>query len=395
MLAMPPAPRTVVLPDFLEAALTAGHPWVYRDHVPPRFTAETGAWVRVQAGRRTAFALWDATSPIALRLFSAHAVPDAGFFAERARSAWELRAPLRDAGVTAYRWLYGEGDGLPGVVVDLYGDHAVLVTYADAVATVVPWIVDALWRVARLRGVVQRPRALEDRAEGLVVLRGDPPPAELTVVEHGVRFHVDLARGQKTGLFLDHRENRRYVAGIAHGRTVLNLFSYTGGFSLHAASGGAREVVSVDSAAPATAAARDNFALNGLPEDRHVAVTEDAFAFLERARAEGRRFDLVITDPPSFARSRSQQRAALRSYVRLHAAALGVVAPSGLYAAASCTAQVSPAEFRATLAEGAARARCRLQLVHEAGQPLDHPVAAQHPEGRYLKFVVGRAVAIP
>lgn len=392
---MLPAPRTVALPAFLEPALAAGHPWVYRDHVPARFSAENGAWVRVRAGRQTAFALWDATSPIALRIFSAHAVPDAAFFAERVRRAWELRAPLRDAEVTAYRWLYGEGDGLPGVVVDLYGEHAVLVTYSDAVATLVPPVVEALWDLGRLRGVVEKPRALADRAQGLVVHRGDPPPADLTVVEHGVRFRVDLARGQKTGLFLDHRENRRFVGGLARGRRVLNLFCYTGGFSLFAARGGAREVVSVDSAAPAMAATRDNFALNGLPSDHHLAVTEDAFTFLARAAAEGQRFDLVIADPPSFARSRAQQRAALRAYVRLHAAALAVVAPGGLYAAASCTAQVSPADFQATLAEGAARARCRLQLVHEAGQPLDHPVAAQHPEGRYLKFVVGRVLAIP
>jgi 23S rRNA (cytosine1962-C5)-methyltransferase len=124
-------------------------------------------------------------------------------------------------------------------------------------------VVEALWDLGRLRGVVEKPRALADRAQGLVVHRGDPPPADLTVVEHGVRFRVDLARVQKTGLFLDHRENRRFVGGLARGRRVLNLFCYTGGFSLFAARGGAREVVSVDSAAPAMAATRDNFALNG------------------------------------------------------------------------------------------------------------------------------------
>jgi 23S rRNA (cytosine1962-C5)-methyltransferase len=389
---MAPAPRTIQLPAFLEGALAAGHPWVYRDHVPRGFTARTGTWVQVRAGRRSAFAVWDEESPIALRVYSEQTVPDAGWVEARVQAAWELRAPLRAAGVTAYRCLHGEGDGLPGIVVDLYGEFAVLVTYSDAVASLVPAVVAALERRVPLRGIVQRARAVAERAGGLLLLRGEPPPPDLVVVEHGVRFHVDLARGQKTGLFLDHRENRRRVGALASERRVLNLFAYTGGFSLYAAAGGARQVVSVDSAAPAIAAAAENFSLNDLDGDRHLGVAEDAFDFLERARSTGEQFDLVIADPPSFARSRAQLRTALRSYARLHAAALRVVSPGGLYAAASCTAQVSPADFRQTLADGATRARCRLQIVHEAGQPLDHPTFAQHLEGRYLKFVVGRVL---
>ncbi|MBN2196914.1 MAG: class I SAM-dependent rRNA methyltransferase [Polyangiaceae bacterium] len=395
MAAVSDVPPTVVLPPFLEAALGIGHPWVYRDHVPPRFSAPTGTWVRVCAGKRAAFALWDAESPIALRLYAVEGVPNAAWVEARIRAAWQLREPLRAAGVTAFRWVYGEGDGLPGIVVDLYGEYAVVVAYSDAVLPLVPWVVDALGRMTTLRGVVQRSRAIEERAGGLVLLRGERPPDELTVVEHGIRFQVDLSRGQKTGLFLDHRENRRFLGDIARDRDVLNLFAYTGGFSLYAARGGARHVVSVDVAAPAIAAAAVNFSLNQLPPAHHETIASDVFVFLEQARVEGRRFDLVIADPPSFAKSRAQQRAALRSYVKLHAASLRVLAPQGLYAAASCTAQIDRADFQATLAEAASRCRCRLQILHEAGQPLDHPVAAQHPEGRYLKFVVGRVLPIP
>lgn len=389
------APPMVVLPRFLEPALETGHPWVYRDHVPPQFTADSGTWVQVRAGKRSGFGLWDAKSPIAIRLFATGVVPDQAWVHARVRAAWELRAPLRDAGVTAYRWLYGEGDLLPALVVDLYGSHAVLVTYADAVEPLVPWVVEALATTTPLSSVVRRRRALDDRSEGLQLLRGQPPPKQLVVVEHGARFQVELERGQKTGLFLDHRENRRFAASLARGRRVLNLFAYTGGFSVHAARAGATEVVSVDSAAPAIQAAAENLALNGLDPARHPTVVADAFAYLERARAEAQRFDLVISDPPSFARSRAQRHGALRSYVRLHAASLQLVAPEGYYAAASCTAQVSPTDFLATLAEGAARAQRRLQIVHEAGHPLDHPVAAHHPEGRYLKFVAARVSSIP
>src|SRR5690606_4634751 len=156
--------------------------------------------------------------------------------------------------------------------------------------------------------------------------------------------------------------------------------------------GGATHVTSVDIAAPALDAARDNFTLNGLDPDAHAFVAADVFRYLETLRAEGRRFDLVVCDPPSFAKSREHVRAALRAYVRLNAHGLAVTRPGGLYAAASCTAQVSPEAFRDALARAAARARVRFQILHDAAQALDHPVAVGHPEGRYLKFVLGRVL---
>lgn len=380
--------RELVLPGSLAAHLAAGHPWIYRDHVPRNFDAPSGSWVKVRSGAWAGVALWDRTSPIALRVFARSAVPDEAFVERRLVDAWELRAPLREQGVTAFRVVYGEGDGLPGVVVDYYAGHCVLVTYADSLDVLVAPLTKALMRTVGARSVLRR------RGPGDVqVLAGEAPSRELVIEEHGgMRLLVDVFVGQKTGLFLDHRENRRFIGEQAHGKDVLNLFAYTGGFSVAAALGGARSVVSVDGAAPASEASVANFRLNGLRAFPHEAVTRDAFEYLEEAARSGRDFDLVISDPPSFAKSRAQLKAAEKAYRRLTALGLAVTRPGGLYAAASCTSQVSPEAFRQVLADACRKQRVRLQIVHDIGQPLDHPVLAAHPEGRYLKFVVGRVL---
>jgi 23S rRNA (cytosine1962-C5)-methyltransferase len=208
------------------------------------------------------------------------------------------------------------------------------------------------------------------------------------VEEHGLSLAVDLRRGQKTGLFLDQRENRFYVEGRAAGARVLNLFGYTGGFSLSAARGGALHVTTVDVAPDAIAAARENFALNGFDPARHAFVVDDVFDYLKKADERGDRFDVVVCDPPSFARRQAQIEKAASAYVRLHTAGLRVTRPGGLYAAGSCTARVSASDFHEILARAGRNARRRCRIVHDAGQPADHPVLLGHPEGRYLKFVV-------
>ena len=386
----PTDPHTLELPKNIEASLAEGHPWIYRDNVPRDFTAPSGAWVRIRAGRFTGYALWDAESAIALRVFSAVGQPDAAWVKMRVSAAWELRAELRERGITAFRCLAGEGDGLPGVTADFYVGFVVLVTYSAALEAIVVWVIEALRELPGVLGILRRDHA--ERSAELELLSGRRPPSELVVEENGVRFPVDLAAGQKTGLFLDQRDNRRFAAELARGRSVLNLFSYTGGFSLHAALAGAARVTSVDSAPGAMQAARRGFELNGLDPDAHEFVVGDAFEYLERAASEKRRFDLVISDPPSFAKSRQQLPGAERAYSRLGTACMNVTLPGGFYAASSCTGQVSPEAFKKLLASAASKARKRFQLVHEAGQALDHPVLAGHPEGRYLKFVVGRVL---
>lgn len=403
----------IILDPAIKARLAQGHPWVYRNHVREAGRLASGQWVRVRCGGLTAYGLWDARSPIAVRLFSRYGPPGPAWVQERVWEAWEGRASLRDADppTSAYRWIYGEGDGLPGLVTDRYGDYAVIQTYAESLQALVPLVAQSLRACdPSLRGVSLRersadepPSAAEERdapsAEGppsrLRTLWGEAPPADLVVQEHGLYFRADLYRGQKTGLFLDHRENRRSVERLAAGRSVLNCFAYTGGFSLYALRGGAAEVVSADVGKGLAEAAADNLALNGLDSGRHRFVTDDCFTLLDSYAKTGRRFQLVILDPPSFARQKSSLHAALRAYARLNSLAIRCLEPGGFLVSASCTSQVSPEQFRNALAEAAAHTNTRLQLVQEAGQPADHPVPAGFPEGRYLKFVVARALPLP
>jgi 23S rRNA (cytosine1962-C5)-methyltransferase len=383
----------VDLPAALARAIGAGHPWVYRDHVPKSFRAPTGAWVRIQCGPLSAVALWDADSPLALRIFSRDRVPDPEWVEGRVRDALALRRAVGVIGAaSAYRWIGGEGDCIPGIFVDRYAAFAVITADGAAVARIVPWVAEALARTGELAGVLEKRRRGEGE-ERVVTLWGRPPPRDLLIEENGLRFRANLYEGQKTGLFLDQRDNRSTVERLAGGRSVLNLFGYTGAFSVYAARGGATHVTTVDIAEGAVAAARDNFALNGFDPDAYDFFAEDVFDYLRGAAQRRERFDLVVCDPPSFARSRAHRDRALKAYTRLHAAALAVTAPRGLYAASSCTTQVGPDAFRGTLADGARKARRALQIVHDAGHAPDHPVLAGHPEGRYLKFMV--ALALP
>lgn len=380
------------LPAALKPSLDRGHPWVYRNRVPRDPGLPSGTWVRVRCDGLTAYGLWDAQSPIAVRLFSRRQVPDARWVAARVAEAWEARASLRATPTTAYRWVYGEGDSLPGLVVDLYAGYAVVRSYAESVEVVVPWLADALHAHARLRGILWR-RGDRDRG-GDEVLWGRPPPGDLVVEEHGLLFAADLAAGQKTGLYFDQRENRRFLAPWCRDKTVLDAFCYTGGFSLCALRAGAAQATLCDAAPAAVEAARQNLELNNLDPAPHTFLVQDCFQLLDRYAAAGRRFDVVVLDPPSLARDREGRRAAERAYVRLNRRAIDCVAPGGLLASASCTAQVAPAAFRQALAEAARRAGRRLLILHDAGQPLDHPVAAHFPEGRYLKFVLGRVLPL-
>ena len=406
----------LILPAHLKTRLGQGHPWVYRDQVADAPRLPSGTWVRVRCGGFSAYGLWDASSPIAVRLFARQAPPDAAWVAARVREAWDRRAPLRSGATTAYRWLFGEGDGLPGITVDLYDQFAVVATYADAVTTLLPWLVDALRATAPLKGILHRPRgATEDggpqtaddggavlgsgrstvggrRSPVVQRLWGQPPPRDLTVQEHELTFLANLATGQKTGLFLDQRENRRTVEDWAAGKTVLNCFAYSGGFSVYAARGGATQVTSVDVAADALADAQTNFARNGFDPADHRFEVADVFEYLPALAEAGRQFDLVVLDPPALARSRQSQHAALRAYTRLNALGMRVVKPGGILVTSSCTAQVGPEAFRETLAQAGAQAARRLLILHEAGQPLDHPVPAHFPEGRYLKFILGQVM---
>lgn len=390
-----PKARTATITAGAANAVLRGHPWIWREavtRVPP--DAKTGDAITIQdpAGHAIGQALWDGTSPIAARIYarSVERELDAGMLVAAVRRAFARRDRWKDdRETTAYRLCHGEGDRVPGVVIDRYADTAVLRFDGDAIAVWLSSLVEGIWPLLEARGV--RSLALRstrgENDERMRPLAGDPPPETITVRENGVAMVVDLLRGQKTGAFLDQRDNRRRVRDLARGRRVLNLFSYAGGFSTAAVLGGAEHVTSVDLAQAAHATAQASMRANDIDPSAHAFVTADAFVFLDSAQKKGQRWDLVVSDPPSFAPSEKSRPRALTAYRRLHGVCAAVLAPGGILCASSCSSHV-PAEDFATTLDDAATGRSDLSLVEMHGAPWDHPTLPGWPEGRYLKFAV-------
>lgn len=432
-------PPQVLLTRNLIRSIQSGHPWLYREalQAPPGLPTGTVVDLVDRAGRFLGRGLYDAESPIALRLFTldrGEAV-DAALVRRRLAEALALRRrtvaglgtapsagpharphagpharphakPHEGAGepTNAFRLCHGEGDRLPGLVIDVYDHVAVLICDGAAAQSLVPAATAAVLELLAdlgVRAVYERQQRrtggggrllhgeLAPREAGSAPDPSDPlRPGEVLVREHGMRLLVDVVNGQKTGLFIDQRENRRRIRGCAAGLTVWNGFSYTGGFSVAAALGGARRVVTVDRAAPAVETARRSFRHNGLDEGAHGFVVADVFEELSAMHRRGERFDLVIVDPPSFAKAEKDVPAALSAYRELHRLALDAVQPGGLLAAASCSSHVDETAFLGTLSEAATAAGRPLRFLEIHGQPADHPTLPAFPEGRYLKFVL-------
>jgi 23S rRNA (cytosine1962-C5)-methyltransferase len=374
--------------------IVRGHPWVWESAIvfsEARAAGEEVALVAEDTKKRIGRGIFDPDSPIAVRAWTLGDVPiDADLVRARILSALKIRERLfADGRTTAYRIVHGEGDRMPGIVVDRYADVAIVRADGAAAEAVVRRFASTI--TGALRSAGARSVALRASARGeevrLESLAGDAPPGAVTVQEHGVPFVVDLAKGQKTGAFLDQRENRRRFGALAGGRDVLNLFSYAGGFSLHAAKAGARAVTSVDIASGAHATAQASFREAGLRPDASTFVTADVFAFLKQAKQTGARWDLIVSDPPSFAPNERTLQRALASYRALHRSCASVLAPGGIFCASSCSSHVDAAMFASTL-DDAALGQRELALLEMFGQPADHPTLAAWPEGRYLKFAI-------
>jgi 23S rRNA (cytosine1962-C5)-methyltransferase len=374
----------------LERSLRAGHPWIFREAIEA-FEAAPGTPVRVldKKGGFVAAGLCDA-GPIAVRVFALQDRSiDEALFAERIDAALALRRRLQLQETDAYRLLHGEGDRLPGVVCDRYGSRAVLKLDGDAALSLAP-----LWtKLLRERLDVETllVRSSRKQGESVTVAWGPRPPDELEVRERGMTLVVNLYDGQKTGLFLDHRESRARVRGLSSELSVLNLYGYTGGFSIAAGLGGATHVTTVDQAKPALALADRSWLANGLPAERHRSSAGDVVEYLTAAGERSLRYGLIVADPPNFAPRQNTLEQALRAYEALHLGVLRILEPGGLYLAASCSSHVDRSAFEQTLYDAGRRARRVLQVLERSGAPADHPRLLAFPEGDYLKVVLLRA----
>ncbi len=380
-----------------------GHPWIFDESIESVSHAPaTGDLVVVFDDRRrfAAIGLWDATSPMRIKVLHAGAPEtiDAGFFARSLGAALARRgALLQQADSTGYRLVHGENDALPGLIVDVYDRTVVVKLYTAAwwphlrvVLTELLNLVDADRVVLRLSRLVAA--EMDGTLGDGDVLVGDAPPAAVAFRENGLLFTADVVRGQKTGHFLDQRDNRRRVGELAAGAEVLDVFCHTGGFSLHAAAGGATSVLSTDRSEPALSAAERHVAMNradlSVSTCRHRTQRGDAFEVLADLGNRGRRFDLVVIDPPSFAARQRDVEGALRAYRKLAELGVAVLAPGGTLVQASCSSRVSTDRFAATVVGAARAGGVEFSAVEVTGHAVDHPVG--FPEGAYLKAVIAQ-----
>ena len=368
-----------------EARVRAGHPWIFSGAVAAGLDgAEPGEPVRVQAasGGYLAAGYGNPRTTIAVRVLTLEdEAIDAALVGRRVDRALALRRATLPPTLAAFRVVNGEGDQLPGVVVDRYDDFLVCQFLTAGAARLASAVVSALGERLAPRGVFERSEGGVRIEEGLPsacgVLAGEVPPPYLTIEEAGDRF-----------LVLDQRESRARVRELAPGRRVLNAFAYTGAFAIAAARAGAAEVVSVDTSRPALALAEAAWVANGLAPAAGRFVTADVFEFLRSTRE---RYDLVLVDPPPFARRRRDVAPGLRGYKDVNLQAFRRLAPDGWLLTSCCSQHVSWAAFREVVAAAAADAGRTARVVAEAGQPVDHPVALAHPEGVYLKVLLLRA----
>jgi 23S rRNA (cytosine1962-C5)-methyltransferase len=388
--------RRILLRPGRERPVLAGHPWIFSRAIADGLEgAEPGEPVRVCAsgGRFVAAGYCHPRTPIAVRVLT---LDDEGvgpaLVARRVDEALGLRRATLGPEAAALRLLNGEGDRLPGVVADRYGDFVVCQFLTAGAARLAPAVVEALAARVAPRGVFERSEGGVRREEGLDdrrgVLAGEEPPHRIEIEEDGARFLVDVIHGQKTGFFLDQRETRARVRRLAAGRRVLNAFAYSGAMSIAAGLGGALEVVSVDSSRPSLGLGETAWALNGLDPGRGRFVVADVVEFL---RAEAGPWDLIVLDPPPFVRRRRDLTSGLRGYKDVNLQALRRLAPGGWLVTCSCSQHLGREAFREVVASAAADASRAATVVAEAGHPPDHPVALAHPEGEYLKVLVARA----
>ena len=403
---------TIILKPHKEESLLRFHPWVFSgaiarvvlDAKHKGDAPEEGELVCVQSSTSNVLGVghWQVGS-IAVRIlsFGSDSLP-ADFWRTRIRAAYKVRESLglvrKDN--NTFRLVHGEGDNLPGLIVDIYADTAVVQAHsvgmhvsrneiADAILAEVPQVQNIYYKSD---DTLPFKAPIEGEKIGWLVRNTEIPESrdteEFWSTENGLSFRIDWLRGQKTGFFIDQRENRALVERYAHGKDVLNMFCYTGGFSLYALRGGAKTVDSVDVSQKAIDLVNINVAKNFPDATNHTAVAADAFEYLTAQKAQGRTYDLIILDPPAFAKHRDAVKNALRGYQRINAKAIEMIRPGGILFTFSCSQAVNKEAFRLAVFSAAAQVGRSVRILHQLHQPQDHPINIYHPEGEYLKGLV-------
>jgi 23S rRNA (cytosine1962-C5)-methyltransferase len=389
-------PIRCILQKGKEKALLGRHPWVFSgaiDEIDDGFTAGDIVKVFDADGRFLGMGYINPRSQIAVRMLAFDDISiNEGFFEKRIRHAVWLRQALAVSGTNVYRVIHSEGDFLPGLIVDRYGDYLVIQFQTAGMERWKDVIVPILAKEIPVRGIFERNDSEWREWEGLEKrvgrLTGEEPPDFVEVCENGLKFVVDIHGGQKTGFFIDQRDNRKLIGELSRGRRVLNCFAYTGGFTVYAARGEAAGTVSVEISEPAVNTAKVNLERNGLAGDQHVFVCGDVFEYLHESRQE---FDLIVLDPPAFCKNKHQVLAASRGYKDINLFALKRLAPGGLLFTASCSSYMTPDLFQKIIFGAAKDARRDLRILGKTSHPGDHPINIYHPEGEYLKGLLCEA----
>ncbi len=387
-----------------ERALRQGHPWVFAESILKQSHLGNAGDLAVIYDREKnnflAVGFYDPLSPIRIKVLQSRQSRriDRQFFADKLATAKAKREPLISQGSTGYRLVYGESDGFPALVIDRYGDTLVLKLYTTAWIPHLPALVEALQETVVFDNLTLRlSRALQSDRLNVASLFGLRDGQQLIgeggqtpqFVENGLLFESDVRRGHKTGFFFDQRENRQRVRELAAGRRMLDVFSYTGGFSVYALAGGARSVTALDVSEPALAALKRNVALNGYSLDHIDVMMGDAFASLRQLVEKRRKFGLVVVDPPAFANRRANMGNAVLAYRRLVELALRLMAEDAVLVMASCSSRFSPAMFQQLVSRAASVAGQELEVFDSTTHALDHPIG--FPEAAYLKALFMRA----
>ena len=399
---------TIFLKPHKEESLKRFHPWVFSGAIAKvvldanhkASAPEEGEIVCVRSAANECLGVghWQVGS-IAVRIvaFGEESLP-ANFWNERIRAAYQVREAigLIRPDNNTFRLIHGEGDFLPGLIVDVYADTAVVQAHsvgihvhrneiAKAVLDEIPQVKNVYYKSD---DTLPFKAPVDGEKIGYLIQSDNSDESEFWSTENGLQFRIDWLRGQKTGFFIDQRENRALVERYAKGKDVLNMFCYTGGFSLYALRGGAKRVDSVDVSQKAIDLVNVNVARNFPKATNHTSVAADAFEYLSAQKAEGKTYDLIILDPPAFAKHRDAVKNALRGYQRINAKAIEMIRPGGILFTFSCSQAVDKEAFRLAVFSAAAQVGRKVRILHQLHQPQDHPINIYHPEGEYLKGLV-------